>query len=545
MAREPVDLLVIGAGSAGAGIARDAAMRGIRTALIDKGDFGSGTSSRSSRLIHGGLRYLELHDWHLVFEASRERRTLLRIAPHLVWPRSFLFPIYAGSRVPRWKLAAGLWLYDALALFRNVKAHRMLGKRALLRAEPGLRDRGLLGGARYYDAQCDDVRLTIANVRSAKDHGALTANYVRLDRLELADGRVRGGQVTDLVNSKSFAIRALAVVNATGPWSDRLRGLAGAAPTLRPTKGTHIVVPRDRLGHHEALTLTSPIDGRVMFIVPWDDLSYIGTTDTDSDQDADSVTADASDVVYLLRSANAFFPNARLQPEDVLSAWAGLRPLLKPPDPRRPSAVSREHRIDESATGLISVLGGKLTTYRAMAEETVNLVLTRLNQLDGRPGRVSCRTGIEPLPGGEVQDLAIAIQEAEREGISHQLAERLGRRYGTETPAIVRLAITEPALAAPVVPGYPVIRAELVYALRREMAMTLSDLLIRRTHLFYEVTGHAVAEAAQVVDLAAAELGWDGIRKAAELAAYLEEVRRGASFRTELRERFGRPSSGV
>ena len=249
-------------------------------------------------------------------------------------------------------------------------------------------------------------------------------------------------------------------------------------------------------------------------------------------------------MVYLLRSANAFFPNARLQPEDVLSAWAGLRPLLKPPDPRRPSAVSREHRIDESRTGLISVLGGKLTTYRAMAEETVNLVLNRLSQLDGRPARVTCRTASQPLPGGEVSDLSIVIQDAEREGIPRQLAERLARRYGTETPAIVRLAITEPAFAAPVVPGYPAIRAELVHGIRREMAMTLTDLLIRRTHVFYEVTGHAAAEAAELVDLAAAELGWDGVRKAAELAAYLEEVRRGASFRTDLRERFGRASIG-
>jgi glycerol-3-phosphate dehydrogenase len=540
MAREPVDLLVVGAGSTGAGIARDAAMRGIRTALIDKGDFGSGTSSRSSRLIHGGLRYLEMYDWRLVFEASRERRTLLRIAPHLVWPRSFLFPVYAGGRVSRWKLAAGLWLYDALALFRNVKAHQMLGKRALLRAEPGLRERGLRGGARYYDAQCDDVRLTLANVRSAREHGALTVNYARLEQLELADGRVRGGRVTDVLLRESFTIRASMVVNATGPWSDGLRGLAGAPPLLRPTKGTHIVVPRDRLGHHEAFTLSSPIDGRIMFIVPWGDLSYVGTTDTDWDLDADSVAADASDVVYLLRSANAFFPGARLQPEDVISAWAGLRPLLKPADARSPSAVSREHRIDEGPGGLISVLGGKLTTYRSMAEETVDLVLQRLSGLDGRPANARCRTHLEALPGGEVRDLAVIIQDAMREGVSRELAERLTRLYGSETPAIVRLARMDPTLASPVVPGYPAIRAELVHSLRREMAVTLCDLLIRRTHLFYEVTGHAAVEAAEVVDLAAAELGWDGVRKASELAAYLDEVRRGAAFRTELRERFGK-----
>jgi glycerol-3-phosphate dehydrogenase len=543
MAREPVDLLVIGAGSTGAGIARDAAMRGIRTALIDKGDFGSGTSSRSSRLIHGGLRYLEMYDWRLVFEASRERRTLLRIAPHLVWPRSFLFPVYAGSRVPRWKLAAGLWLYDALALFRNVKPHRMLGKRALLRAEPGLRERGLRGGARYYDAQCDDVRLTIANVRSAREHGALTANYVRLDQLELAAGQVRGGRVTDLVSGHTLAIRALTVVNATGPWSDSVRGLAGEPPLVRPTKGTHVVVPRERLGQNEALTVTSPIDGRVMFIVPWGDLSYIGTTDTDWTGNPDQVTPDAGDVVYLLRTANAFFPNARLQPEDVVSAWAGLRPLLSSHDPRQPSAVSREHRIETSTTGLVSVMGGKLTTYRSMAAEAVDLVLQQLHRLDGRPSRIACRTADEPLPGGESRDMGMIIQDAERDGASRPLAERLARLYGAEAPAVLRLSKAEPGLAAPVVAGYPAIRAELVHALRREMAITLGDLLIRRTHLFYEVTGHAAAEAGAIADIAAAELGWDEPRREAELRIYLDQVRQGSMFRTQLRERFARLSN--
>lgn len=311
---------------------------------------------------------------------------------------------------------------------------------------------------------------------------------------------------------------------------------------LRPTKGTHIVVPRDRLGHHEAFTLTSPIDGRVMFIVPWGDLSYIGTTDTDWTGNPDAVAADASDVVYLLRTANSFFPNARLQPEDVISAWAGLRPLLRPADSRDPSSVSREHRIEAGPDGLISVLGGKLTTYRAMAEQVVDQVQSHLHELDGRPGPTRCRTAEESLPGGAVQDRDLLQQEAEREGANPELAARLARLYGTEATAIARLARAEPALAQPLVPGYSAIKAELSYAARREMGVTLCDLLIRRLHLFYEVVGHAAAEAASLVDLAGAELGWDAGRKAAELAAYLEEVSRGATFRIELRERFGRIS---
>lgn len=534
MAADPVDLLVLGGGVTGAGIARDAAMRGLRTALVEKGDFGSGTSGRSSRLIHGGLRYLELGDWHLVLEASRERRTLLSIAPHLVWPRSFLFPTYAGGRVPLWKLAAGLWVYDLLALFRNVRLHRVLSKRALLRAEPALRAQGLRGGARYYDALCDDTRLTLANVRSAHDHGALVANYCLAERLAVADGLVRGAHVRDQITNQQLSIRALVVVNATGPWSDEVRGGSDLPPLLRRTKGAHVAVPRNRLGNHEAITMVSPIDGRVMFIVPWGNVSYIGTTDTDTSETPDTVRASAEDVVYLLRSANAYFPGARLQPDDVLSTWAGLRPLLRASDTDSPSAVSREHRIVDSASGLVSIVGGKLTTYRAMAAQVVDHVARRLHRLDGRPMARRAATHLEPLPGGAARDVAGVATEIEREGFARGLAEHLVRLFGSEAPAIVRLAQADPALKRPIVPGHPAIRAELVHAIRREMAVTLSDLLVRRTHVFYETQGHAVAEAADLVELAAAHLHWDPQRQATELTAYLQEVERSIAFRAEL-----------
>ena len=543
MVRDPVDLLIIGGGINGAAIARDAAMRGIRTAMVDKGDFGWGTSGRSSRLIHGGLRYLEHRDFRLVFEASRERRTLLRIAPHLVWPRSFVFPLYAGGRVPTWKLAAGLWLYDALALFRNVKRHRMLSKRALLRAEPGLRERGLLGGARYFDAHCDDSRLTLATARDAQHHGALVANHARVERLEIADGRVRGATVSDELTGERLTVRALVVVNATGPWADTLRAWAGDPPALRLTKGAHVAVPRSRVGNREAVTVISPLDGRVMFVVPWGELTYVGTTDTDFNGSPDAVAPDAGDVLYLLRSANALFPHARLQADDVVSAWAGLRPLLRTADARDPGAVSREHRIVEGAAGLVSVLGGKLTTHRAMAAETVNLVLKRLNRLDGRPASTLCRTDREPLIGGEVHDLDLLVQEAVREGASEGEARRLVRIYGSETVALVRAALADPQLARPLVPGHPATRAQLVHAARREMAATLSDLLIRRLRVFHEVPGHAAAEAAGIVDFAAPELGWDAARQAVELAAYLEDVGQMLSFRAELRKRFSRATT--
>jgi glycerol-3-phosphate dehydrogenase len=536
MAADPVDLLVIGAGINGAGIARDAAMRGIRTALLDKGDFGGGTSGRSSRLIHGGLRYLEMGHLGLVLEANRERRTLLRIAPHLVWPRSFIFPIHSGGRLPRWKLAAGLMLYDLLAPFRNVRRHRMLGKQRIRRAEPNLRSRGLKGGGRYYDAQCDDTRLTLANVRSAHEHGALVANYVIVDDFEPADGRVRRVRATDRVTNSSYTFRAKVVVNATGPWSDGLRAKDGSSgPALRRTKGVHLAVARKRLGNTEAIAMTSPIDGRVMFVIPWGDLSYIGTTDTDDLTDPDLVRATAEDVIYLLRSANALFPEARLQPADIVSTWAGIRPMVACAESKDPSAVSREHRILESESGIVSVIGGKLTTYRAVAEETVNLVAARLHKIDGRRIARRAPTDKYPLPGGATQDLDVLMKDIAREGFSRETAEHLVRAYGTESAAVVNLAQSDPDLAAAIVEDHPAIRAELVHAIRREMAITLSDLLIRRTHLFYEVLGHAVPEAPSMVDLAARELGWDAGRKASELAAYLQEIQDAMAFRDDLR----------
>ncbi len=531
MAETSMDVLIIGGGITGAGIARDAAMRGLRVALVERDDFAAGTSSRSSRLVHGGLRYLEHGNLRLVFEASRERRILLRTAPHLVWPCSFLFPVFAGGRLSRVKLAAGLALYDLLAAFRNVGRHRWLSKRTLLRAEPGLRERGLKGGARYYDAQCDDARLTLATMRDAHRHGALVANYTDVTQLEYADGRVRGARVTDRLTGASLTVHAHVVVNATGPWSDRIRN--DGRRMLRPTKGVHVVVPRKRVGNNEAVTLISPLDGRVMFILPWGDLTYIGTTDTDCEEIPEQVRASGDDVIYLLRSANAVFPDARLQPGDVISTWAGLRPLVRPPADTDPSAVPREHTIVEHG-GLLSIVGGKLTTYRAMAAEVVDRVSAALHDLDGRRVPPRAATAETPLPGGEVRDLEILVADAVREGVTEALARHLVRAYGSETPAVVRLAQSDRRLAEPIVPGHVAIRAELIHAIRREMAMTLRDLLIRRTHVFHEISGHGMQQAPELVDLAAEELGWDAARKASELAAYLEEIELNNRFRDEL-----------
>src|SRR5881628_2402145 len=307
-----------------------------------------------------------------------------------------------------------MWVYDLLAAFHNVKWHRWLGRKATQRLEPGLRDKELQGAALYYDAQTDDARLVIATMRSAAHAGALVANYSEVTALIKPDGRVGGATVRDGLTGRASTVRALVVVNATGPWVDRVRRLddARAEFLLRPTKGVHVAVPRKRVGHTRAVTLTSPIDGRVMFVLPWGDLSYVGTTDTDDVAPPDDVRASGSDVVYLLRSANAFFPQARLAPHDVICTWAGLRPLLAPEREVAASAVSREHRIVESASGLITIAGGKLTTFRVMGRDMVDRVARRLHGLDGRPIPRRPPTDRVPLPGGETADLVVLVEAA-------------------------------------------------------------------------------------------------------------------------------------
>ena len=536
MQAQPVDLLVIGGGITGGGIARDAALRGLRTALVDAGDFAGGTSSRSSRLIHGGLRYLEHYEFGLVLEASRERRVLLAIAPHLVRPLRFLFPLYRGGRVPPWKLRAGMWLYDVLARFHNTHLHRWLAPRKALEAEPELRDRDLQGAAMYWDAQTDDARLVVATLRGAAQAGALVANYTAVTSFVRAEGRIVGAVLRDSVSGEERIVRALSVVNATGPWVDRVRRLddPNAAPLLRLSKGAHAIVRRDRLGLHDAVTLASPIDGRVMFLLPWNDLAYIGTTETEDDVPAEAVRATGEDVIYLLRSANAVFPRARLSPNDVIATWAGLRPLLAPDRDVPAGRVSREHRLVESPSGLVTIAGGKLTTFQVMARDAVDLVAQRLRQLDGRPLPPRAPTDTLPLPGGEIAALDVMMQSARMKELPPTTARHLVDSYGTESAAILNLVAKNKVLGGPLVAGRPEIRAEVIYAVDREMALRLSDVLIRRLHLFYEDPQHGTGVAANVARKMAELLGWDSTREDDEIGEYLEEVRKSREFLREV-----------
>jgi glycerol-3-phosphate dehydrogenase len=536
LAARPADLLVIGGGITGAGIARDAAMRGLRTVLVERDDLGAGTSSRSSRLIHGGLRYLEQRAWRLVSEANRERRILLTIAPHLVRPLPFVFPLHRGDRISRWQLAAGMWLYDLLAAFRNVARHRMLGKRALLELEPMLRVRGALGGARYFDAQCDDARLVLATARSAIAHGALVANYMAVLSLDTDGDRIIGARVEDRLTGERATLAAAVVVNATGPWTDEIRRMEdpAAPPLLRPTKGVHVVVPRSRVGHRDAVAFLSPVDGRVIFALPWGELSYIGTTDTETGESPEQVRATEEDIVYLLRSLNARFPNARLGTEDVLATWAGLRPLLRMDangagngTGSGPSARSREHAIVVGRGGMLTVAGGKLTTYRKMAAEVVDRAVRELRQRGVAPPLIRARTDEEPLPGGEAHDFRLFRERALELGLPPATADHLVQHYGTEAAGIVNLAASRRELQHPLHPEHPAIEAEVIHTARRELAQSVADVLVRRIHLYYETRDHGLAAARTTAERLGEELGWDADTIARETRRYAELVAAG------------------
>ena len=482
------DALIVGGGITGAGIARDAAMRGLRVALVDKGDFASGTSSRSSRLIHGGVRYLEHGYLHLVFEASAERRRLLRIAAHLVRPLPFTWPVYKGQRLPLWKLAAGLTLYDMLSLFRNVERHKRLNAREVLAREPAVNPLQLRGGVRYFDAATDDSRLTLANVLDARRLGAVVMNHTAFDGVSFESSGLRVARLEDKLTGDRLDARARVLVNATGPWSDAVRVLEGRAPTTRVqgSKGAHVAVRRERVGNNDALTLLHPKDGRVMFALPAGVNTVIGTTDTFTDVSPDDVRATETDVAYLLEAANAFFPNARLKRSDVVSAWAGIRPLM--PSGGSSVQASREHVIERSK-GTVTITGGKLTTYRVMAAEAVDAVL----QVLGMP-KQRAQTGDRDLPD--------------------------------ESLEVDRFCVQSAALQAPVAHGLPYRMGEMQWGVQHELARTLGDLLIRRTHLAYETRDNGRAVASEVAAFVAPYLGWNDQTVALELARYDAEVSR-------------------
>ena len=515
-------MLVIGGGISGAGIARDAARRGLDVALVERADFASGTSSRTSRLVHGGVRYLEHGYLHLVFEASRERRILLRIAPHLVRPLRFTWPVYKGARIPLWKVRAGLLLYDLLAMFRNVARHQGLSAAGVIEDEPLLERDGLVGGATYYDAATDDARLTLATLLDAALAGATILNHAEVTALRIAGGRAAGVDIVDHLGGRTIEVSASCVVNATGPWTDAIRGMEdpGAAPAVLGTKGVHLAVPAYRVGNRGAVTLLAG-DGRVMFVLPGGPCTIIGTTDTPTTETPDEVRASRADVEYLLASANRAFPAAKLTTADVVAAWAGIRPLIAHGNAGDPASASREHAVDTGPHGVITVSGGKLTTYRVIAADVLKAVFRALGK-KAAPDR----TADLPLAGGDIHDLAAEIAAARAATGADDIAERLVHAYGGAWHHVWTRAQGDPALGTRLIKGLPFIGAEVLHAVEAELACTVGDVLIRRLHLAFEVRDQGLAVAPRVAALMAPLLGWTDRGIESAVADYAREVQR-------------------
>lgn len=521
------DVLVVGGGVTGAGVALDAASRGLRTALVERDDFASGTSSRSSKLVHGGLRYLQNGDVRLVYEALHERQRLLRNAPHLVKVLPFLIPVFTGKgglipkQVAR-ALGSAMWMYDVTGGVRIGKLHRRLKADAARAHMPTLSDR-LSWAYLYYDAQTDDARLTMTLARTAAlDHGATVVNHAGVTRL-LRTGDQVTGAVVDTGHGE-IPVAARAVVNATGVWADDLRALdEGDHPdAIRPAKGIHITVPWQKVRNDIAAVVPVPKDRRSVFVVPWPGLdgtvggpgsvTYIGTTDTDFTGDVDDPHCTAEDVAYLLDAVNNSVTEP-LDEHDVIGTWAGLRPLVRDASSTRTADMSRRHMITTSPSGLVTVVGGKLTTYREMAEDTVAAALGVIGaHVPWRAGR--SRTRKLRLRGAEGwEDQA----EADR---------HLAERYGGEAGVVRAMIAADPALGEPLVPGLPYRRAEALYAVRYEMATTLDDVLSRRTRARLRDRAATQAAAADVAALIGDELGWSDGERAAEVAAFVASCER-------------------
>jgi glycerol-3-phosphate dehydrogenase len=517
------DLLVVGGGIIGAGIARDAARRGLRTVLVEQEDFGSGTSSRPTRLVHGGLRYLEQFDFALVRSDMREREILLRVAPHLVFPLPFLLPIYGRGIVYRARLRAGMQLYDLLSYDKSLPRRRWLDRGAALRADPQLRPQGLQGAWRFYDAQVPLVeRLVLENVLDAAGHGAKVFNHARVTHFLRQGDRVSGASVEDRLNGNHIPVQAALTVNATGPWLDlssqELR--PGRPPLLRRTKGIHVVTPAaGRLGQ----VLFARADGRLFFVVPWLGCSMIGTTDTDFDGDPEQAVAEAEDVRYLLAAAREAFPSVPF--DEVHYTMAGVRALVRVEGVKE-GEVSRKHALHdhlraEGVHGILSVVGGKLTAYRGIAEEVVDWACARMGR------RLPCDTARQPLPGAPLGGPELLGSElaARGQALGLELAqtEHLAQVYGARAEEVLALAASDPALRERLDTRLPDVGAQVVHAVQQEWAWTVADFLLRRAPLGMG-PGQGLAQAPAVARRMADLLGWDRDQQAAQVDTYGRQV---------------------
>ncbi len=465
------DLLVVGGGINGAAIAHIAAQRGMKVALLEKGDFASGTSSKSTKLIHGGIRYLENFEVDLVYESLRERYIQLKVAPHLVKPLPFVIPVYRGDKRPLWMMQFGVFLYEMLAGPYRVSPRKNLSRDEVMRMEPGIEPEGLKGGVLYYDAQMDDARLCLENVLMADQYGAHVANYVKAVSFVKENGRVTGVRARDVLGNREFEIRAKRVICAAGPWTNELLRLdaPGAKKKVRTTKGIHIVYQGEISKH--AILIGSQSDRRIFFVIPWMGNSLIGTTDTDYVAGPDEVKVEQEGINYLLRESRRVFPTLDFNPAKILATFAGLRPLIrKGGSPRK---VSRKHLFYEAPSGVIFVVGGKYTTYRKVAADCVSKLR-----------KVSGKEDFRLYGSGAIPESAEAV--AGRTGLEPAVVRSLMDLYGTRYEDVLKLAEKDPSLKEKVSDVPPVIKAQLIYAVQTEMAKTLEDITGRRLSLVYQ-----------------------------------------------------------
>lgn len=524
MAEKELDLLVIGGGITGAGIALDASQRGIRVGLLEKSDFGSGTSSRSTKLIHGGLRYLKQGDVKLVQEVGRERAILYKNAPHLVIAAPMLLPIYKGGTYGYLASSVGLYVYDWLAGVERKERRKMLGREETLRLEPLLKKEGLKGAGYYYEYRTDDARLTIDIMKTAWSKGARIVNYATMTEFIYRDGKAVGVKATDRHTGKTYNIYAKKIVNAAGPWVDGVRKLDNSlkGKRLYLTKGVHLVVEKEKLPVTQSAYFDTP-DGRMVFVIPRGKITYVGTTDTSYKQEIDQPRTTKEDRDYLLRAVNAMFPGVKLEAKDVVSHWAGLRPLIYE-EGKGPSELSRKDEIFISESGLITIAGGKLTGFRKMAEKVVDLVAGELSKSQSHIFG-ACKTDQVVVSGGERlghADYEACKQELLETGVSKGVdaatAQEWIDTYGTNTLHLYnRLeAVQEKGQK---LNEEQLLRAQLSYAIEEEMTTTAVDFLRLRTGWTYFQVKKAEAKAEAVIRLMGEKLGWSETDRERERAA--------------------------
>ena len=518
------DVLVIGGGVTGCGVALDAITRGLSVALVEARDLASGTSSRSSKLFHGGLRYLEQRDFRLVREALHERELMLtRLAPHLVHPVTFLYPLQ--HRVwERPYVAAGLTMYDTLGGKKSLPRHRYLSRNKASAAVPGMRSDAFVGAMQYGDGQTDDARHTMMVARTAVEHGALVRTSTQVTRLlreppPSGGDKVVGAELRDTETGATCHVRARVIINCTGVWTDDIQHMVSdhVPFRVRASKGIHITVPRERITSDTGLILRT--EKSVLFVIPWKDLWLIGTTDTDWHLDLAHPAASSSDIDYVLDHVNAVLVTP-LTREDIVSVYAGLRPLLAG-ESDQTSKLSREHAVSRIMPGLVSIAGGKYTTYRVMAKDAIDAALPDLPETTG-----PCVTQERPIIGADgyralVDQLAA---QSQRWGVTPDRMQRLLERYGSLVAEVLEPIASDPRLAEPVHAAPDYLNAEIVYAVTHEGALHLDDILARRTRIAMETRHRGTESAGDVARLVAPLLGWDAVRVASEVSAYVARV---------------------